>query len=543
MERKKQLMISATIVVAILIIGVFAALVYESSIAGSKDKDNDDDNDDVSSSVDTLNVGMIGSLTGIESMGTVKYLTIQEFLFTTDQDSNFVPCLADSYETTDNKVWTFHLNQSATWHDGVPFTSADVKFTIEYMLEKGTYLPDNAYLVDVDKVETPNNHTVVITLKNPDSMLMWNMRIGLRISPEHIYKDVSDPRTYNDINSTIGTGPYKYVSMDVNAGLIRFVANEDYYRGVPNIKNLVLKFYRSADVMVLALKSGQIDTIYDRNGVSYYYTSSIQKQDGLAVAYEPTSAVRALLFNNNKAPFTQLELRQAVKYALDYEEMMNICIGGFGTVANEGMVPTTVPYYKETTGLQQNQTQAEALLDSLGYVDIDEDGFREYPNGSKFQPELLIATGDDYSRPAEMIKTYLNEVGIDVKVTVAVAWKPTYSQYAYDMIIGWTAPVGTYATVGYATTIMDGTTGGMKLAQIFDPDFTEILNNIRAATTSDQMRTAAYAIQDYYADEVPGVALYWYDVIQPYNTKYTGYVFDQFYGVLNYETYFNLQPA
>jgi len=530
-KNNKRMMIIAVAVVAVL-------LVSSIIIIGNNDSNDRD--------TETLNVGVVqAGFNGIPSVGRVKYNTSQEFLFTTNNDSEFIPQLADSYDTTDNKVWTFHLNRDAKWHDGTPFTAKDV----EWSLNRGIDFPsaDTTFLatgVATNGVRIIDDHTIEVTLNSEDSTFMWNLRMGFRVSPEHIYKNVDNPSTFNEVDSMIGTGPYKYISSDILAGTMTFERNTDYYRGTPAIKNLVFKYYGNTDVALMALKRGDIDTLFERMGIDYYYAANIIKENGLNVESYKSSGVTSLIFNDAKSTFADIDLRNAVKYAINYDQLMNISLGGWGSVGTEGMIPDSVPYYLETPLLAQDIVKAKKLLTDAGYVDVTGDGLVEKPNGTAFKPRMLVNNTDTYIRPAELIKSYLMAVGIDVDVYVNVGnWRQEYLLFEFDMVIGWTAPVGTYGNAGYATTLMDMATGGTPFGQINNAEFTGLLKDVREAVSESEKEAAAHAIQRYYADNVSGIALYYADVIQPYSEAFTGYTFDQFYGVLNYETYFNLRPA
>ncbi|MBA3637462.1 MAG: ABC transporter substrate-binding protein, partial [Rubrobacteraceae bacterium] len=108
------------------------------------------------------------------------------------KDSSPVPGLADSWETSeDGLTWTFHLNKEARWHDGKPVTSEDVAYTYQRILdeEQGLFID---YVSQIESIETPDEHTVVFTTKDP-SVQMLSMYVY--ILPKHIWKDVPADET------------------------------------------------------------------------------------------------------------------------------------------------------------------------------------------------------------------------------------------------------------------------------------------------------------------------------------------------------------
>ena len=506
--------------------------------------------------VENLNIGYFlssgGNHFGWQDMGTYLFhaTVYHESLIGMDSEGNFVPRLADSWETDDSKTWTFHLTQNATWHDGTPFTASDVWFTINYTLEKRPWgMNDAKFMEQIQSVSMPDRYTIVIEMKAAYANLLNNMRIGMVVVPEHIYKFVNDPMTYGDpsteMNATVGTGPYRVVSLDTTARVLKFTVNEDYYRGVPSVKNMTIRFYGNSDSMILALLNGEIDTTFGwGSGIDYYYVPQVLSNPDMEISLNPSVAIHALNFNCNKAPFNNVDLRKAVSYALNYAQLRDVIMGGYGSVANAGIVPPSMLNYIETVQLETNVNQAKQMLDSLGYVDIDGDGYRECPDHSEFRPQLLLSSSTRWVRSAEIIKANLNAVGIDVQLNViASGFAGEKAKRQYDMVLSGTSQAGTFAWESYYTVQVDGY-GSLGDCQMFDEDLQDIIDMLKGATTEEQKASAAQALQEYYAENIPALPLYWFQNIQPFNGKYQGYGYDIGFGtIMCYDTYFSLHRA
>lgn len=505
--------------------------------------------------VESLNIGYVttaGNHFGWQDMGTYLFraTVYQESLVGMDSGGNFVPRLADSWETPDSKTWTFHLTKNATWHDGVPFTASDVWFTINYTLAKRPWgMNDAKFMEQIKSVSMPDKYTIVIEMKSAYSNLLNNVRIGLVVVPEHIYRFVADPMTYGqpatEMNATIGTGPYKAVSLDTTARLLKFTAYEDYYGGEPSVKNITVRFYGNADSMVLALLNGNIDVTFGWGaGVEYYYVPQILANSNMAIALNPSVAIHALNFNCKLAPFDNETFREALSYALDYVQLRDVIMGGYGTIANTGIVPRSMYGFVETAPFATNVNKAKQMLDALGFVDVDSDGYREYPNGSKFQPQLLLSSATRWVRSAEIVEKNLKAVGIDVQLKiVASGFAGEKAKRQYGMVLSGTSQAGTFAWESFYTVQVDGR-GSLGDCQVFDPVFQAIIDQLKNATTPTQKADAARAAQEYYADKIPSIPLYWFDNIQPYNKKYQGYGYDIGFGtIMCYDTYFNLRKV
>lgn len=493
-----------------------------------------------------------GNHFGWTDMGTYLFhaTMYQESLVGMDSEGNFVGRLADSWQTSDSKTWTFHLTRNATWHDGVPFTASDVWFTINYTLAKKPWgMNDAKFMEQIQSVSMPDRYTIVIEMKTAYSNLLNNVRIGLVVVPEHIYKYVADPMTYGqpstEMNATIGTGPYKVVSLDTTARILKLTANKDYYGGEPSVKNITIRYYTNSDSMILALLNGEIDTVFGWGaGVDYYYVPQILADEHMKIMLNPSVAINALNFNCNLAPFNNKTLREAISYTLDYAQLRDVIMGGYGSIANTGIVPPSMENYIDTTKLTTNVNKAKQTLDALGFVDKDSDGFREFPNGTKFQPQLLTSSSTRWVRSAEIIVNNLKAVGIDVQLkVVTTGFAGEKAKRQYGMVLSGTSQAGTFAWESYYTVQVDGR-GSLGDCQVFDPAFKAIIDQLKNATTDTQKADATGALQRYYSANIPCLPLYWYENIQPYNDKYTGYGYDIGFGTtLCYDTFFNLRRA
>ncbi len=485
---------------------------------------------------------------GWQDMGTYLYraTVYQESLVGMDRDGDFTPRLAKRWETEDSKKWTFYLVENAVWHDGEPFTARDVVFTVEYTLEKKPWgMNDAKFMEQIENISMPDDYTVVIEMETPYANLLNNIRIGLVVVPEHIYKNVDDPMQYGDpeteLDATIGTGPYKVVSMDTTSRTLKFTANKEYYAGAPAIDEMTIRYYGNSDTMIMGLLKGEIDTTFGwGSGIDYFNVPKILSAEHLDITLNPSLGLHTLAFNNNKPPFDNKKLREAVAYCLDYEKLKNLVQGGYGEVPNRGLVPKGVPHFVETPGLKRDLEMAAGLLDEIGFTDRSGDGWRQYPDGSVFRPQLLTNARGWRAVATELVAEDLKNIGINVDVKVSPSFGAERRDRAYDLIMSGTSAAGMFAWEGYYTIDIDGN-AGLGNAQVFDPQFMDLVEGLREAVPSEKAQ-AAKAVQSYYSENLPAVALYWSHIIQPYNNEYTGWGYDPGFGtIMCYDTFFNVK--
>ncbi|OEF99742.1 hypothetical protein BHF71_07565 [Vulcanibacillus modesticaldus] len=356
-------------------------------------------------------------------------------------DLSYGPSLAESWEfSEDKRSITFKLRKGVKWHDGEEFTADDVVYTYT-VLAHPDYTGTRSYIVEpfvgfeefnsgetdtFKGVEKIDDYTVVFHLKEAAPNALDN--INFPIAPEHVYgkyevKDlVNAPETKA---SPIGTGPFKLDKIVTNESyeLVRF---DDYWNGKPYLDKIIWKVINQ-DVAPGLLKSGQLDVMADLNPSDVDLVKNIE---GVKIWETPDFGYQYMGFKFGKleedgsiTPFDKVyndkKLRQAMAYAINRQGIVDGLLKGHGTVMNAPIPPVswaaaspdqlnTYPYDPE---------KAKQLLDEAGYKDIDGDGFREDPNGNKFEITLDYPTGNKVrEKSAPIIQQNLKEVGINIKL-------------------------------------------------------------------------------------------------------------------------------
>jgi len=529
MSKRMQLLLAASVVLCILLSGI--ALAQNQAVGKSE-------------AVSKLVIGTTDQVEDINVndgiFNTYREELLTKSLIRVDPSGNFIPALAKSWETEDAKKWTFHLVKNATWHDGAPVTSADLKFSLEYMPEK---LGGSNWNI-IDSVEAPDDSTLIINLLSPDGNFLTNL-LMLRSVPKHIFEKVDDPKKFNEPACAIGCGPYKFVDYEKAAGLIRFQAYDDYYEGKPSVQEIDIRMFKNQEAMMMALLKGELDTVYIYSGgISYYYVPQLIENADLGYILIKNRGVPAALWlNQNKTPFDDVRFREAISYAIDYQELQNLFTAGYGRTSAAGFIPDGSLNYIKTRDLSFNSSQSIALLNETGFVDKDGDGLRENVQGKQFHPQILVKSDSDSVRLGEMLKKYMNAVGLDAQLKVSDSsgfWDEVDAK-EHDMFVCRTTPWGMMMEAGYATGYMDTRSNGWPMVN--DSAFTELVDDLLASSSAEETARLAKSTQEYYARELPAIALYWNDYVQPYNKKYEGYVENPIHGILSYETFYGLHTA
>ena len=371
-------------------------------------------------------------------------------------DNNPVPDLAESWEVSeDGKVWTLHIVKNATWHDGVPVTAEDVKFTIDYVIDYPYFRPDYqqsmviSYLSTVEKVECPDNYTVKVYFSEP---LACFGQPFFFIVPKHIWEDVDPIAAQTNITCfeedfpPIGSGPFIFEEA-VRDQYIKLRANKDYFMGAPKYDYLIFKYYTDESTMIADFLAGKLDYI-DLSPETY---EQIKGQPNIVTYAYPSLSIMELGFNcwedltesKGHPALLDTRVRRAIAHAINKTELVEVALKGLGEVGQSILTPQHKIYYWEPSEdevIEFNLSKANQILDEAGYLDVDNDGIRETPpyilvdlndNGVIDLPdenitipedkrELKFSIWVDESDAEEiamlpLIEEWLNEIGIKLK--------------------------------------------------------------------------------------------------------------------------------
>ena len=336
-----------------------------------------------------------------------------------DENNEMQPNLMTSWEILDKGSTiraTFATDQGITWHDGEPFTIDDVIFTVDLMNNK----LKSGYLSKITGVEKVDDTTVDFQVADGAAYFtLGNSAVFVRMYPKHIWEGIEDPSGYTGEDAVIGCGPYKLVQVDEEAQTMHYEAVGETYMGrALTVRSVTVRSYDSQDALVMALRSGEVDAMYDySNSLNATMVDSITGVEGLDPGMSDNPGNYQLVFGFNEQPTDDLTFRKAVRAALDYE-LLRVTIGGEdGQIPHAGIVaPPNKGFDGSLPELAQDVDEANALLDEGGYVDADGDGWRDMPDGSELNvlitPQYNKTRQALYLRIAEVLKTNLEAVGV-----------------------------------------------------------------------------------------------------------------------------------
>lgn len=501
---------------------------------------------------------VIGTSAGIEHADRSDYdfdqlsagLT-QQALVARNTDGTYSPLLAEYAVSEDGRDYTFTVREGMCWDDGEPVDAADILFTLEYAdaHDSGGWLssvtdtagettPSKLLSADVSE----DGGSIVFRYREADVRALSDLTV-LRIMPEHVYSGKTI-ETATPAENRVGCGVYRFESYSADAGTITFVPNEHYpYDGELAVKRVVVRLFASDGTLQLAMKNGELDTIWKYSGGVEPSFASMLAENGRAniipVASDNLPAV--LAFNTSASPFNDADLRKAVVYALDYSRFASLFASEYAETPHAGFVPpSTLGYTPNTETLSRDLTRSRTHLEAgLARTGLSSLSFTLSVNADN-------ALHLSYAR---QVKLQLEEAGISVTIKTmnqndfrASTTNSGGNVSHQACIIGYTAN-GMKMMGGLGTIYMDGGHAVQGVSQVFDATFDAILDRLSAAATEEDYRSAAKECQEWYAANFPAVALFWDAQLQVLSPEWTGAHADADFGLINMTTWLTLGRA
>ena len=338
--------------------------------------------------------------------------------------------LAETWEIPDSTTYIFHLRQGVKFHNGNDFTAEDVKFSLEMILDPDTtasLAPNLSLIASIDVLDT---YTVQLNLSSPSASLL-----AVLASAEAQIVDKEWAEAGHDFFQEMnGTGPFKYVGGDP-AVEVKLVRNENYWKeGLPYLDEVRLVPIPEESTRANALKTGEVDFA---EYIPWQDMEYFDADSGFDL-YWGTGTFNFVRLNPSEPPFDNVLVRQALNYAVDRQELVDLAFGGRGLAKKSGCIfPGTYFYNDDLEIWSYDPDKAVALLKEAGY-----------DNPSELAFTLNSVTLRVHADTAELIQAQLARLGINVELNLMEV------PILFDMRVNG----------GYQAT-MDGTS-----FDIFDPD-------------------------------------------------------------------------
>ena len=458
----------------------------------------------VGANPETLNPAVT---TGVEAIGVAcKMFNGLVYL---DRDWNPQPELARAWTVSrDGLRITFSLQPNVRWHDGQPFTSADVKFTMEEVLAKFHPRTRLAF-ANVEGVDAPDPLTVVVRFKKVYAPFLHQMTCQeAAILPKHLYQGTEILKNPRNSDSPVGTGPFKWGRW-VRGDFIEMVRNAQYFRpGLPYLDKVIAKITPDAAARVLALEAGEVD---------YIQSFFLLKQEVARLGQNRTVQLKRdtdmpgvfLLFvNTQKKPLDDRRVRQALATGLNRQQMLEQAVFGLGSVGKSaihvGLRWAHNPAVDYTKLYAYDPARANALLDQAG--------LKRGPDGTRFKLRLVYNVAQaGFNAMAEIARNNWKALGVEVSV------EPVEFQVTLDRVFvkrDFEVSLQPYTTAGDPAIGIARAYVTMNEGRPFtnptgysNPKVDELFAQAASTPVRDERRKAYLEVQKILAEDLPALVL------------------------------------
>lgn len=433
---------------------------------------------------------------------------ILERLLKLDADLKFQPALALSVTpAADFRSYTIKLREGVTWHDGTPFTSADVVYNV---LQHWKPISAGIALKSLADATAPDAHTVVLTFNAPVPEFFLKSTLSGQyqlLVPKHLY-DGKDLIT-NPLNNTpVGTGPWKYGKW-VRGSHVEYLRNDQYWKpGEPNLDKLIIRWWSDPASRGAALETGELGLAYS-NPVPARDIDRLVKTGKVVVdtrGYQNTAWTVTVEFNQRRDIVNRREVRQAILHAIDRQFIVDTIYYGRGKPAIAPVFSSNPLFYTEDVPRYPfDPKKAAALLDAAGLPVKD---------GKRFTVNLVAAAWfEENAKLGQYLKQALEDVGIAVKldsVDRATALKRIYGDYDYDIAVAnFTSPLELVPTVTQFFTT-DGIVKGAAFRNATgysNPEMDAVVAKLAVETAPEARKALAAQFARLASTDVPLVPL------------------------------------
>ncbi|MNS18349.1 Oligopeptide-binding protein AppA precursor [compost metagenome] len=469
-------------------------------------------------------------LTGMSSATDAASPIFSGLLRVNDQ-MRFEPDLALAVPTPENggvveegagMAVTYKLRPNVTWHDGKPFTSRDVAFTLALVTNPKAQVVDRNGYDLIHRVETPDDHTVKLHFK---AVYAPYRQLFPAILPAHRLAKSLDVNRDPFNHAPIGTGPFKFHDWRSGDRLL-YRKNAAYFRGEPGAKALEFKFIPDDNAAYMQLKNGAID-IYQT--VSLSQRKVVKKLPGVSLFETPGLLWEHLSFNLDKPYFQDARVRRAIAHAIDKRILSDKVYDGLYQPAWSVQSPRSWAYSQDLEGVNGfDPARAKALLDEAGWR-MGPDGVR-HKDGLRLSVSFATTAGKKNRETAQLlIRHFLRQVGIEVRIDnhpgailfgayphgFIKSGKFDMAMWAWD-----TGPDPDNLNTWHSSKLPPK---GSNQTHYRNPEVDKLLEAATLTFREDERRPLYQKVSHLLAKDVPNVPLLYWTTLDAVNNRLTGF--------------------
>ena len=412
-----------------------------------------------------------------------------------DEHLNVKPGLADRWDIPDPLTYVFHLHSGVKFHNGAALTSRDVKWTFDSLLQGKIRSTKTAAFRFVDRVEAPDDSTVVFHLKEPFATLLWNLSDGaMGIVPYGSLGEISA--------QPIGSGPFRFISAEPDKEVI-IERNPDYWHDPPRLERVRFMVVPDGTTRALELRKGSADL--EINALTPDMVVTLEREPALDVLRGPGTVLQYMGFNFRDPILKDLRVRQALAYAIDRRPMLQYLWRGFAQPADSILPKQSWAYTNKVQTYNYDPERAREILDAAGYRPM---------SGVRFHLVMKTSTDENTQLMVAVLQQQLRDVGIqlDIRTYEFATFFADVSKGAFQLYsLRWVGGNEDPDIFEYAFHSSKFTPNGANRSFYSNPRVDALIDKARAEL-DQRKRAESYAeIQRILAEDLPSLNLWYLD--------------------------------
>ena len=424
---------------------------------------------------------------------------IDELLFdallTRDEHFNVQPGLAERWEVPDPLTYIFHLHRGVTFHDGQALTSRDVKWTLDSLLQGKIRSTKTSAYRYVDRIDAPDDLTVVFHLKEPYASLLWNLSEGaIGIVPYGTLEEMT--------RRPIGSGPFKFVSAEQDKDVI-VERNDSYWGAKARLARVRFTVVPDATTRALELRKGSADLAI--NALTSDMVVALEREPNLEIVRGPGTILSYLAFNMRDPVLRDVRVRQAIACAIDRGPLLTYIWRGFAQPASSVLPILSWAYAPDAAGFPYDPQRARQILDGAGYA---------LRGGVRFHLTMKTSPEESTRLLAAVLQQQLREVGIalDIRTYEFATFLADVTSGAFQVYslrwIGGNEDPDIFDTVFHSRNFPPA---GRNRGFYSNPQVDRLIDEARRETDQGVRKRLYAEIQEILARDVPYVNLWYFD--------------------------------
>jgi len=416
-------------------------------------------------------------------------------LLTRDEHLNVQPGLAEKWEIPDAQTYIFHLHRGVTFHDGQPLTSRDVKWTFDSMLQGKIRSTKTSAYRYVDRIETPDDFTVVFRLKESYASLLWNLSEGtIGIVPYGTLGEMT--------RKPIGSGPFEFVSAEPDKEVL-LERNDHYWGAKARLSRVRFTVVPDPTTRALELRKGSADLAI--NALTADTVVALESQPNLQIERGPGTILSYMGFNTRDPLLGDVRVRQAIACAIDRRPLLEYIWRGFAEPATSVLPVQSWAYDPAATGFTYDPEKARQILEAAGY---------RSQNGVRFHLTMKTSTEESTRLLAAVLQQQLRDVGIALDIRtfefatfLADVTAGSFQVYSLRWIAGNEDP-DIFDTAFHSRNFPPA---GRNRGFYSNPQLDALIDQARRETDQNVRKRLYAQVQKILAREVPSINLWYYD--------------------------------